>query len=462
MIIWTLLAGLYALHLLLKLHWITTLVIGAYLLLRLPHHRKLYRKKQEEVQRFGEVSEYMDTLLYAFAKEEKVESALLDTEATMMDGSMRELVREAVDHLHMTFDDSDVMRDSLRIIEREYNCKRMENIHAFMVHVEQYGGAIARSVDLLLEDKSRWEKRIHFAQSERNKMFVDIVLSIAASLMICGIILYLPVMDIDISGNVIAQVLTVAVVVLDDWIFSRGQKYLAVDWLTLDIGTGPEEEKKIREYYEYNEKKDRRLSILLCAGTGVATAVCFWLGKEAFGAVGLLLMVLMANQHKVGRHLARKNLTGCIKCAFPEWLMDMILLLQSENVQVALQKSLENAPGILARDLQLLVDRLEMEPESAEPYHTFMQEFRIPEVHAAMSMLFSLSIGNSGRAERQISELIEQNLEMLDTVEKERLHDKSSGMYLLFLAPVMTASMKLVVDMALFMLSFLSGTGITG
>jgi hypothetical protein len=195
---------------------------------------------------------------------------------------------------------------------------------------------------------------------------------------------------------------------------------------------------------------------------GVATAVCFWLGKEAFGAAGLLLMVLMANQHKVGRHLARKNLTGSIKCAFPEWLMDMILLLQSENVQVALQKSLENAPGILARDLQLLVDRLEMEPESAEPYHTFMQEFRIPEVHAAMSMLFSLSIGNSGRAERQISELIEQNLEMLDTVEKERLHDKSSGMYLLFLAPVMTASMKLVVDMALFMLSFLSGTGITG
>jgi hypothetical protein len=90
----------------------------------------------------------------------------------------------------------------------------------------------------------------------------------------------------------------------------------------------------------------------------------------------------------------------------------------------------------------------------------FMQEFQIPEVHAAMSMLFSLSAGSSGRAERQISELIVQNLEMLDAVEKERLHDKSSGMYLLFLAPVVTASMKLVVDMALFMMSFLSGTGV--
>jgi hypothetical protein len=89
-----------------------------------------------------------------------------------------------------------------------------------------------------------------------------------------------------------------------------------------------------------------------------------------------------------------------------------------------------------------------------------MQEFQIPEVHAAMSMLFSLSIGNSGGADRQLGELITQNLEMLDVAERERLQDKSSGMYLLFLAPVLTASMKLVVDMALFMLSFLSGSGI--
>jgi hypothetical protein len=100
-----------------------------------------------------------------------------------------------------------------------------------------------------------------------------------------------------------------------------------------------------------------------------------------------------------------------------------------------------------------------MAPESAEPYHAFMQEFQIPEVHAAMSMLFSLSIGNSGHADRQISELILQNLEMLDVVEKDRLHDKSSGMYLLFLAPILTGSLKLLVDMAIFMITFLANAG---
>ena len=44
---------------------------------------------------------------------------------------------------------------------------------------------------------------------------------------------------------------------------------------------------------------------------------------------------------------------------------------------------------------------------------------------------------------------------MLDVAEKERLANLSSGMYLLFLAPVVTASLKLVTDMAIFMLSFL-------
>jgi hypothetical protein len=139
--------------------------------------------------------------------------------------------------------------------------------------------------------------------------------------------------------------------------------------------------------------------------------------------------------------------------------MDMILLLQSENVQVALMKSMDQAPAVLRPDLELINDRLMLAPESAEPYHAFMQEFQIPEVHAAMSMLFSLSIGNSGQADRQLSELILQNLEMLDVVEKDRLHDKSSGMYMLFLAPILTGSLKLLVDMAIFMITFLANAG---
>ena len=126
-------------------------------------------------------------------------------------------------------------------------------------------------------------------------------------------------------------------------------------------------------------------------------------------AAALLLVALMANQHRVGRAVAKKTLVRSIKCAFPGWLMDIVLLLQSENVQVALQKSQEHVPPVLRRDLDILVGQLEMEPESVLPYHRFLKSFQIPEVHSAMSMLFSVSMGNSGRADRQIGELIDRN-----------------------------------------------------
>lgn len=135
--------------------------------------------------------------------------------------------------------------------------------------------------------------------------------------------------------------------------------------------------------------------------------------------------------------------------------MDIILLLQSENVQMAFRKSQEHVPAVLRHEVELLVERIEMEPESAEPYHKFFQEFQIPEIHSAMSMLYAISMGSSNRADRQIGELIGRNLIMLDAAEKERLSNLSSGMYLLFLAPVVTASLKLVTDMAIFMLTFL-------
>lgn len=454
------LAGVYCMRLILKMHWITTGVIALYLLIALRFHKRHYRRMLNERQRFHEVTEYLDTLLYAFYKEEKVERALSDAEAALADGPMREVVKESLAHMHMTFDDTDVMRESLELIEHAYPCARIRTAHEFLIHVESYGGQIDRPVKLLLSDKKRWEDRILLTMKERSKMFGDIVMSIAASLTICGIILYLPVMDMDISGNVICQILTAAVIILDDWIFLRAQRYMETDWLKLDVSADTEDEKRMEEYIRYKPRRAFRLSLALALPFAVGLGVSVWQRSELAAAVCLLLALLMLNQHRVGRYLARRSLTKRIKCAFPNWLLDIVLLLQSENVQVAILKSKAHVPPVLSRELESLTDRLAMEPEAAEPYHTFLQEFQIPEVHSAMSMLFSLSMGHSNQADRQLGELIDRNLKMLDAAEKERLSNLASGMYLLFLTPVLTASFKLVVDMAIFMLSFLTGTGI--
>jgi hypothetical protein len=71
-------------------------------------------------------------------------------------------------------------------------------------------------------------------------------------------------------------------------------------------------------------------------------------------------------------------------------------------------------------------------------------------------MLYSIAAGTGDNTTQQLSDLIEKNFRMLDLAEEERMKDRNSGLYLLFLAPVLTASFKLVVDMAVFMLTFLS------
>ncbi len=450
---------MFLMHLLLKLNFFSTVILLLYFLISLQVHKRKLRQQKDEECRFFDVGMYIDSVLYSFLKEGKIDAALLEVRESLPDGTLKDTVKKAIGHMQMTFDETEVIRDSLQMIEKEYSCKRLSDIHNFMLHVEYYGGEIEKPINLLLEDKERWTSRIKVVMQERKKMFHDIVLSVIASLVICGMVLYLPVMNVDISENLLTQILTVAVILLDDWIILGAQSYLSVDYLLLDtLDSKTDYAKKMKDYQNYNKKKERKLSFLLALMTAIITLFCFVMRKNWLAVFGMFAFLICLNQHTIGHYLAGKNLRKNIQCAFPNWLMDLVLLLQSENVQVALQKSRAHVPAVLREELKNLVARLEMNPESVEPYHSFLKDFQIPEVSATMTMLYSFSVGNSKSVGKQMNELVERNHKMQELAETERLRNKNSGMYLLFLAPVLTASFKLVVDMAVFMLTFLSSS----
>lgn len=456
MIYLMLVAVVFFLHLLLKMNWVTTIILLSLGFVALSRHRKAWILQKNSEKRFFEASLYMDTVLYAFLKEEKIESAVRDTSLTLPEGTMKEAVKRCHERLLMMSDDMCILEESLAGIEQQFPCKRMRDIHEFMIHVEYYGGEIEKPVKLLLEDKSRWGNRIQRAMAERKKKLTDILLSVITSLFICGVILYLPVLDVDISSNWVVQIFTLVVIFVDDLVVLKAQKYLSVDWLNL--GLVEDEDyyvKKMQEFKSFDEKKERCLSwILGFIGVTISLAL-FAFQKQWPACIGLFLSIFLFQQHRVGHALLRKNISKEIKYAFPNWLLDLVLLLQSENVHVALQKSRMHVPGVLREELEHLLERLEIEPESSKPYHMFLQEFAIPEVHSAMSGLHGLSIGNSSNGDRQISELVARNQTLLDVTESKRLSDAGSGMHLLFLAPVLTASFKLVIDMALLMIYFI-------
>ncbi len=447
---------IYFLHVLLKLNGWVMLGMGIFAFVMIPKHRKRVQLSKDNQTRFYEVSLYLDTILYAFVKEEKIEPAMRDVSQTLPDGQMKDLAVKAHDYMLMTFDDVEVLEAALKHIEEKYPCKRINEVHKFMTHVEYYGGEIEKPINLLLADKGRWEKRIKGAIAERKKQFTDVVLSVIASLIICGVIIYLPVMGMDISSQWLLQICAFLVIIVDDLVIYHAQKYLAEDWVRLQLGEGDDYyATKMESFQGYNLAREKRNSFFMGLAGVLAAVIAFMVGNEWLVLAMLVLSLVLFHQHFIGRGLLERTLTKEIKYAFPNWLLDLVLLLQSENVQVSLQKSKEYVPGVLRRELYLLTERLEMQPESSEPYHHFLQDFSIPEIHSAMGILYSLSIGNSGNADKQINELVEKNLEMLDVSETEKLKKASSGMYVLFLIPVLTASFKLVVDMVVLMLQFL-------
>lgn len=445
----------YFLHVLLKLNFYASLAIMLYALVMIPLHKRSFYLAKNNQQRFTELSLYLDTILYAFIKEEKVEAAVRDVSQTLPQGRLKELTLEVLELLNMTYEDKEIFEEALFLVEKEYPCKRLKDVHQFMTHVEYYGGEIEKPVNLLLTDKTRWERRIKTAMAERKKQMTDIILSVTVALIVSGAIVHLPIMNIDISNQMVVQICAVLVVICNDMIIYRAQKFQEVDWIGIRL---TEDEayyvQKIQAYYAYDEKKNHRLSIILGSIAAVIALVLYWFADPWVTAAALFVMIFFFYQDRIGRHIERKNLIREIKYAFPNWLLDLVLLLQSENVQVALLKSQDHVPGVLKDALIRLNTDLEAEPESSAPYYQFLHGFEIPEVHSAMGILYSLSIGNSGNADKQISELVEKNMELLDMAESELLRNAMAGMYVLFMLPVLTASFKLIVDMVFMMLQF--------
>ena len=109
----------YVLHLLLKLNWVCTAVVLVFLLVMQHFHRIKGQRFQEARKRLLDVSLYIDTLLYSFLKEQKIIRAFEDVKSTLADGHMKETVSRAIDHMMLTFDETEVLVYAMRIFEDE-------------------------------------------------------------------------------------------------------------------------------------------------------------------------------------------------------------------------------------------------------------------------------------------------------------------------------------------------------
>ncbi|MBQ8278246.1 MAG: hypothetical protein IJZ23_00215 [Roseburia sp.] len=160
----------------------------------------------------------------------------------------------------------------------------------------------------------------------------------------------------------------------------------------------------------------------------------------------------MLVQHRVGYNLAKRDVNNELYLVLPQWLMQIALLLQNNNVQVSIMKSIQDAPPLLRRELELLRERLGERPNELQSYTEFCKHFDVPEAQSCMKMLHAISESGTGDVTVQINNLIQRVHEMQNTAEDIRSRNDAFQMKLLFSYPVLGATVKLLIDLTIGMM----------
>ena len=404
---------------------------------------------------FSLANNYMEQFLYSFKRNRTVLNALLETATIFDEGIFHEALERAIEHIQYTTDSEDPEREALDIVGEFFHCERIDAIHSFVIGAQRRGGDAGGSILLLAKNRAMWAERVMNLQKEFQIVKRNIMIALVATMLICILPLYLLGGNLDISSIPLCQISAVVLIGICMLIYVKADKKLCRSWIEKEVDSTGMGKKylQVRDYDEAKEAKSSQRMAIIPVILFIGAFIYF--KNSAILVVGVVVVLFFLNQHKIGHNLAMKKVAREIEKQFPNWLMEVALLLQTDNVQMAIRKSMDSAPEVLVYALEDLIDQLEEDPNAIEPYHRFLKEYRNPDVQSAMKMLYALSSGNAGDVTKQVEELIDRNNAMMDKAEKLEQEDKIAGMKVYILLPSLLASFKLMVDMALLLVVFL-------
>ena len=404
---------------------------------------------------FSMANNYMEQFLYSFKRNKTILNALTETATIFDEGEFHEILLQAIEHIQYATDSEDPEEEALVMIGEFFHCERVDAVHSFVMGAQRRGGDAGGSIALLSKNRVMWAERIINLQKEFQIVKRNIMIALVATLLICILPLYLLGGDLDISTIPLCQISAVVLIGICMLIYVKADKKLCRSWIEKETDSSEMDRKylQVRDYDEIKEAKSSQKMAVIPAILFIGAFVYFQ--NIAVLVAGIVVVLFFLNQHKVGHNLAKKKVTREIEKQFPNWLMEVALLLQTDNVQMAIRKSMDSAPEVLIHALDELILELEDNPNAIEPYHRFLKDYRNPDVQSAMKMLYALSSGNAGDVTKQVEELIDRNNTMMDKAEKLTQEDKIAGMKIYILLPSLLASFKLMVDMALLLVVFL-------
>ena len=401
-----------------------------------------------EKNRFSEIVDYMQRMIYSYQKSGKIYSALMD---------VREVATESIKHeidLMLAFIDEGVAKENLYkealgIIESHYKCSRLNTLHTYLIDAEMNGGEGTDTLALLLQDIREWSIRTLDYKTERSAIRSKVLVSIMLGLSTVIASLYMVPSEYTAKMMVtpMYQIGTTVTLILYILLYVYVTKNLAISYLDAELDDLALYLRAVKRVEKFDSKKVMKKGIIIAVLTVGFCAIAYILDFTILMIPIAGIFGLAIYQPIFTNKTDKKRIVKEINKAFPVWIRNLVLLLQTNNVGRSIQKSLLTCPPVMKPHVENLLAEIDKNPNSDEPFTNFCQQYDLPDIKTTMSFLYYLSNFGSDEMLGQLDYIIKQNTYLTISEEKLRNSDSLSMMTMLILAPMLISMMKLMLDM---------------
>jgi ABC-type multidrug transport system fused ATPase/permease subunit len=331
-------------------------------------------------------------------------------------------------------------------------------LHRFLIKVEGVGGDHELGVNALINDRRMWLERVDDYKKEKSAVVKEIIISCLFSSIICAITMYMLPSYVGSMKHIISRIGSTVYIIVNQFTVAQTLKH-TVFYLN-DTYTEEEEMAlltKFRWFKTWDKKVETKKGLKPAIMMVFIGIVALFLGYWWMMLICVALAAFSYFVQPIMKHNgARKSITREIEKAYPDWLLELSLLLQTENLHVALEKTLDTSPRILQDDLIQLGDDIASYPTEVFPYTNFLHDINVSNIHSSMKLLYSIATYGSEEEEKQIAELVERNASLMNKAEQVKNTDRLAKVYIYKFIPMAASALKLICDMAVFLIMFIS------
>lgn len=453
-----------------SLHLVYTLIVATAAIIALPIIIVAQFSYISNNDRFEQIVNYLDQMILSFKRNPKILEALENT-VPLVEGDMKKCVMQAIKIIKTDAKSKNVYAKAFLVIEKEFKCSRLRTLHRFLMNVESENStAYHKGLDNLYFDVRSWVTRTYQYQADLADTKKKIVIVMGLSLGIAAFFSYVlqssqEKMSVNYNFNVIDnpvyQIATVIFLLLFIIIFCFLNTKVNGYWLVNDISNIDEKviDRYLNEVKNYSGIIDNIKQPIIAASFGAVLAIVgIIIHKKFIVLLGIVVAVFLLLKRKLSYNKKKKTIERELLKEFPIWMRDVAILLNNMVVVRAVRSSLRTAAPILKPFIRDFLKEEEKDPVSIKPYLNFLGNYNVSELSTAVKTLYSIRILSAEDSQRQINDLVKRNQELLANAEQLRHQDSIGSVTMISMLPMVILSFKLIIDMGVMLLQFMSMT----